>query len=276
MGYYEIKIVCHTETKEILIALLNSFGANGFIDNEDTLITYFRDIKGADFIRDVLSQITQITQLKEQPTYTYLSERDWNETWKKRFEPITIGQNLAIIPPWQEKVEGKTNIIIDPAMAFGTGHHETTQRCLYLIEKYIDKTNKKGFMDLGTGSGILAITARILGFQDVVAIDNDILAIEATTKNLEANNLTDVTVIHADISHAKGLYDMVTANLILNVIRENTKNILNIVRRAGFLIISGLIDGQGDEIIDIMQKQKMQLLDIYQDGRWSTMIFKKD
>lgn len=277
MGYYEIKLHSCAETKEVLIAILTSYGALGFIDNEDTLITYFRDFKGADFIKNLISEIRQTISphTDKDIVYTYLSERDWNETWKKRFQPIDIGENLTIIPPWQEKVKGRVNVIIDPAMAFGTGHHETTQRCIYLIETYKDKTNKEGFMDLGTGSGILAITASILGFKTVYAIDNDILAIEATTRNIESNNLTNIKVLHGDISEAKGIYDLVVGNLVLNVIRDNTKVISRIVKDNSFLIISGLIDGQGDEVISLMQNEGFETSDIYQDGRWSTIVFQK-
>ena len=116
--------------------------------------------------------------------YSLLPEKDWNENWKKNFIPIDIGNNLTIIPSWLKKDTSRIPVIIDPGMVFGTGYHETSQTCLVLIEEIAQEIRKDSCLDIGTGSGILAIGAAKLGFRHVTAVDIDPMAIDAAVRNV--------------------------------------------------------------------------------------------
>ena len=166
-------------------------------------------------------------------SYIYISERDWNESWKKKFQPIDVGQNLSIIPPWQEPKNGRINLIIDPGMAFGTGHHDTTRTCLEHIERVSGEGMKDRFLDVGTGTGILAIGASKLGFGEVVGVDIDPLAIDAAQRNTALNGLNNVTIQRGTISVATGVYNLIAANLLSNILIAIAPEIASRLREEG-------------------------------------------
>jgi ribosomal protein L11 methyltransferase len=112
--------------------------------------------------------------------HAVIPDEDWNRTWKAGFRPIDVGERFTILPPWEKKKNGRINLVIDPGMAFGTGHHETTRSCLVLMEKLSRPAAPEArFLDLGAGTGLLAIAASRLGYRHVAAVDTDPLAIEA-------------------------------------------------------------------------------------------------
>jgi ribosomal protein L11 methyltransferase len=145
MAYYEFTITKWGNSKDALLNRMSEMGCLGITDKEERIIAYFKDTHDIITLRDELNSFREI--LKESGLdsdfsfdYLYLSERDWNEPWKKRFIPIDVGDHLSILPPWETVSAGRIALVIDPGMAFGTGHHETTKRCLILIEKYATTT----------------------------------------------------------------------------------------------------------------------------------------
>lgn len=280
MGYYEFRISCGQTLKEPIIALVSDSGILGVVEDERGLVLYYPDTKGIDWLLDFFKGIKPLLiQLGDtqgfELSYSYLSERDWNETWKKRFVPLEIGGSIRILPPWETKKEGFVNLIIDPGMAFGTGHHETTQQCLLLILELSERVQRDSFLDLGTGSGILAILAGLIGFKEVVAIDNDHYAIDSAKRNLIENRLNNVTLIHGDVSEAKGQYDMVVANLLLNVLIENSSKIGSLLKPSGIAILSGLIKGQEVELLPRMIDNGLRPLQTYHYNNWATIVMDK-
>ncbi|NTU42587.1 MAG: 50S ribosomal protein L11 methyltransferase [Nitrospirales bacterium] len=280
MGYYEIKIKVSAEAQEALFEGLTGIGCLGMVEEAGEIIAYFSDNLGIDSIRSGMESVKKNIResgLDGEISYDFLflAERDWNETWKKKFQPIDVGQNLTIIPPWMEKKEGRMNLIIDPGMAFGTGHHETTKACLSFIEKIAKGERKESCLDVGTGTGILAIGASMLGYGQILGVDIDPLAIDAANRNIGLNNLTNITIKEGTISVTEGVYDLITANLMSEILIRIAPELAARLNMGCHALLSGMITGQEPEVIKEMEACGLHLLESFTDGRWVTLIMEK-
>ncbi|MGE5808940.1 MAG: 50S ribosomal protein L11 methyltransferase, partial [Nitrospirota bacterium] len=212
-----------------------------------------------------------------EPTFSsrLIPDQDWNESWKKSFKPVDAGRLFTILPPWEEKRKDRINLIIDPAMAFGTGHHETTRSCLALMEKYAADSGTKSFLDVGTGTGILAIAAVKLGFKRVVAVDTDILATDATRTNSRLNDASEIEIREGSIEDVSGAFDVIAANLISGVLVHLTSAIASHLKHGGVAILSGILTGQDVEVAESMIGAGLSLLERYPDGKWTSLVVRK-
>ena len=191
----------------------------------------------------------------------------------KKFEPIDVGDNITILPPWEKEKTGRVNLIIDPGMAFGTGHHETTKTCLSLIKRLSkDMPEKEGFLDFGTGTGVLAIAAIKLGFKRAVCLDIDSLAVDAAKRNAELNGIENIDVIEGSIDRADGTFDFIAANLLSEILIQNAVSIKQHLNTCGIAMLSGMIVGQETDVIKAMESNGLRLKDKTIDGRWITLI----
>lgn len=193
---------------------------------------------------------------------------DYSVITKRYFKTITVC-GIKIVPPWK-KNKPVNSIIIEPGMAFGTGRHESTKIMMKLMER-IDFKNKD-VMDMGCGSGILAIYASMLGAKRVVAVDNDTDAVLSAKKNINLNRLGNIDIVCADINDIGGVYDIVLANLDIRTFQKYGQKIKNHIKRDGLIIISG-----------ILRKEKKQVYKSFEDFRliaeesknaWTGMILK--
>ena len=164
MLYYEFTISAPDESREAIINRLAEMGSTGFLEKDGKVLAYFEEKADLPGLCDSLSSFRDVLRSSGlDPAFSFeysiLPEKDWNENWKKNFAPIDIGEDLTIIPSWLKKETERIPVIIDPGMVFGTGYHETSQTCLVLIEKISKCEQKESCLDIGTGSGILAIGA---------------------------------------------------------------------------------------------------------------------
>lgn len=278
MGYYEFKISISDESKDALIEYLYSNGCLGIIEGSSNITVYFLDTIGIDKITDFMQSARHLLResgLNNNLSYDYvfISERDWNESWKKKFKPIDVGDAITILPPWENEKAGRINLIIDPGMAFGTGHHETTKTCLMIIEKLSrEKNEKKRFLDFGTGTGILAIAALKLGFKHAVCVDIDPLAIDATCRNAELNGIRNIEIKKGSISVANGKFDFIAANLMSEILIQNAHEIVSRLNKSGIALLSGMITGQENDVIASMKKEGLHVSEKFYDGRWVTIV----
>ena len=278
MGYYEFNIEVPDESKDAIINMAYESGSLGVVETQNYLLIYFPDHRGIKKLIDDFASFKTI--LKDSGllhdfsfSYVYLSERDWNESWKKKFQPIDVGEDLSIIPPWEISRFGRINLLIDPGMAFGTGHHITTKTCLELIERLTRESLKERFLDVGTGTGILAIGAAKLGFREVVGVDIDPLAIDAAKRNVNLNGLTNMTILEGTISVAKGAYDVIAANLMSEILIAIAPDISSRLKNKGIVLLSGMIIGQEDEVIAAMEKEGLMFRERYYDDiRWVSLV----
>ena len=205
-----------------------------------------------------------------------LKEDDWAECWKKYYKPLHIGKNIVIVPAWEDYEAKETDVIvkIDPGMAFGTGTHETTALCAELIEKYMPKG--KRVLDVGTGSGILAVLASKLGAGEIEALDIDPNAVKAAKENCVANNVPNVTCRQSDlIRAASGKYDFISANIVADIIIRMSENVADYVNDGGILIVSGIIETQANDVLNALTAKGFTLIDKLDKNDWNAFAFKK-
>lgn len=197
-------------------------------------------------LREYLAQLHEVFPDVPDPAFTEspLEPENWATAWQSNFRPLPIGHNLLVTPPWIDpEPRGRVVIVIEPAEAFGTGTHETTQGCLELLEEAIRDFNETGqrftVLDVGCGSGILAIAAAKLGAQEVRAVDNDPVAVEAARKNVSLNKAGEK--VRLECLCAQNLNepaDIVAANLDPLALKENRPQLVKLFTR--YLIISGV------------------------------------
>ena len=277
MAYYECTITVADTYKDTLIERLSKAGCLGVIENNDTLVAYFPQTCDIKTITDDLSLLNALLEKSGKAqglafVCTVIPEQDWNESWKKGFQPVDAGEHFTIIPPWEEPRAGRINVTIDPAMAFGTGHHETTRSCIVLMEKYAGKCGKESFLDLGTGTGILAIAASKLGYRRVVGIDTDPLAVDAGLLNIEINRTRDVEIREGSLAETEDTYDVIAANLISGVLVRLAAALAAHLNPGGIAILAGILTGQEKEVIEAMEHTGLTLQEIYYDGKWVSLV----
>lgn len=277
MDYYEISIRASKESREAVANRIMEMGSSGIFDNEGMMVAYFEDRGEIEQIAEGLrlfSEVLRSSGLDPDFSFDYrlLPGRDWNENWKKNFAPIDVGDSLTIVPSWLEGTTGRTAIIIDPAMVFGTGYHETTRTCLSLIEKYCALTDKGSFLDVGTGTGVLAIGAARLGFDSVLAVDTDPMAVEAATGNAALNGLENVSVIQGEITAAGGLFDFIAANLLSEILKEIANELACRLNPQGVAVLSGMMPGQDAGVLEAFKKEGFDLIERIDTGSWVTLV----
>jgi ribosomal protein L11 methyltransferase len=206
-----------------------------------------------------------------------LKEADWANAWKQYFKPQRVSERFVIVPSWEDYSSEKDDLIIelDPGMAFGTGSHPTTMMCIKALEKHLKPDIK--VVDVGTGSGILAIAAAKLGAARVEAIDLDALAVRVAKLNVEANGLAEhIGVKQANLlEQTLGSCDLIIANIIADVIIEMAEAAFGHLGDGGLFIASGIIDSKQAKVIEHLQKLGFSLLETLEEREWRTIVFKK-
>jgi ribosomal protein L11 methyltransferase len=275
-GYYEFIMSVSDESREAIMYKLAEMGSTGFFEKTVNIASYFEGTSDITALCDELEQFRGVLRSSGlDPDFSYdyilLPEKDWNEEWKKSFKPINVGENLTIVPSWLQDDSGRTSIIIDPGMAFGTGHHETTKRCLMILER-LSKGGQRSLLDVGTGTGILAIGAAKLGMGPVTGVDIDPLAIELALRNAEMNELPGITMFEGGIERVAGSYDVIMANLISELLIKTAHEIAKRLSPGGKAILSGMITGQETGVIKVIEKAGLALENKYVDEKWVTLL----
>lgn len=179
-----------------------------------------------------------------------VDDTDWNENWKKYFKAFEVGERLAVCPSWEQydNRENRTVISLDPGAAFGTGTHATTSLCLEVLENNV--TESTTVLDIGTGSGILAIAANSLGAKSAIGVDIDAQSVKTAVQNAEINGVSDKTEFTVgDLADKiSGKYDIVCANIVADVVMRLFDNVADYMKDDGILVVSGIIDIRADEV----------------------------
>ena len=203
---------------------------------------------------------------------TAVFEEDWATTWKKYYKPTKIGKSIVVKPTWEEYKPSSDEIVIelDPGMAFGTGTHETTMMCVNLLEKYVK--NNSVVYDIGTGSGILAITAAKLGASSVVGVDLDEVAVDAAIENVKYNKIQNISVKHGDLVDVlSGAADVVVANIIADIVINLTSIVKPFIKKGGVFITSGIIKERENDVIAALKKEGFEVLEVSEMGEWAAI-----
>jgi ribosomal protein L11 methyltransferase len=224
-------------------------------------------------VEEALWHLGQISPIPA-PIFTPIAEADWADAWKEHFHPIRVGQHIVIKPTWREFEAGPNDIILelDPGMAFGTGLHPTTQMCLRVLEEKIRQGMK--VLDLGTGSGILALAAGKLGAGTVLALDTDPVAVAAARENVWRNGVEQkVTVAHGSLEQAAGTYHLVVVNILARVIIALAQGGLGErVRPGGEWVTAGIIEPQVRDVVAALDAGGLEVTGQLKISDWVTLI----
>ena len=207
-----------------------------------------------------------------------LPSENWGESWKKFFKKKWVTPRLLIVPAWESVPElgkGQHCVIMDPGPAFGTGQHPTTMMCLQCLERFLPQEGWN-ILDVGTGSGILAIYAAKLGASEVLAIDNDLEAIRWAQRNVAMNGLLRrIEVSPTPIENIKRKYNLVMANLVMKEILKIMNHLARVTINKGVLILSGLMLGQVERITHELNNRGLSVTSTMHMNEWATVIAKK-
>ena len=230
----------NNETEEIIIAILSNAGFEGFEQNEEEITCF---IKSEDFDETILKEITASYHLAY--SLSEIQQQNWNAQWESSFDPVIVDDFAAVRAGFHQPVTGvKHEIIITPKMSFGTGHHATT----YLMMQQMSylNFNSKSVFDFGTGTGVLAILAEKMGAIKVDAIDIDEWSVENTRENIVANYCHTISIENAEKISQQSHYDIVLANINLNVLLANMQDIAAICNPGAVVLFSGIL--KADEL----------------------------
>jgi ribosomal protein L11 methyltransferase len=194
---------------------------------------------------------------------------DWVKAYQNSVQPIEVGE-FYIHSSWEKEKQEKQNILIDPALTFGSGHHETTNTCLLMISKYVK--SKQTVIDVGCGSGILGIASAKLG-ANVDICDTDIVAVEDSVKNFEANGVKCEDYWEGSCSKHTKTYDVVIANIVADVLIFIHKDLKKATSDGGIIILSGIMDKHQDKVLK--KFQDCELIEKIQKNEWVTLVVKK-
>lgn len=208
-----------------------------------------------------------------------VNEEDWADSWKKYYKPIKTGRKIVIVPKWEkyEPAEGEICVLMDPGMAFGTGTHETTRLCASLLEDFVNPGAK--VLDVGCGSGILAICAAKLGAENCFACDIDENAVRIAGENAILNSTPNVKTAVSDllrhVPEIDGGYDVCCANIVADVIIRMAPDVGRFVSDSGVLIVSGIIVERADETLSALKAAGWKLVDERRENGWFAGALKK-
>ena len=266
--YYEYVITTDSFKEEIESFLMDRF-YNGIEERGDSLI-----LRSEEPLDEVVEALKEYVKSLEELFETKIELRidmerkaneDWIENYKQSITPVEAGE-FFIYPSWYEPKEGKNNIQIDPALAFGSGHHETTRGCLSAIARFV--RGGEELLDVGCGSGILAIAAAKKGAR-VDICDTDALAIEEASKNFALNEVEFGEAWIGSAAEAKKKYDIVIANIVADVLVMIATDLKRATKEGGILVLSGIIEKYRDKVV---RKFHLPIIEEMQEGEWITMI----
>ena len=207
-------------------------------------------------------------------------ESDWADSWKQYYKPIKTGKKIVIVPVWEkyDAEDCEITVLMDPGMAFGTGTHETTRLCATLLEKHQNAGDK--MLDVGCGSGILAICAAKLGASQCFACDIDENAVRIAKENTEINETPNVKVGASDLlkqaEKVEGGYDICCANIVADIIIRLAPDIGDFIAPEGKIIVSGIITERADETLEALNAHGWTLIDSMIENGWFAGVLKKN
>jgi len=274
MPWHEITLDVPDILKDAVIGELTELGADGVWESSDTQLTaYFEKPPNLEsihllFEREGLS----LPQIKLAP----VADRDWSEEWKKSWSSFPMGNRFFVIPSWLDSTcpPGRFPLFIDPGQAFGTGTHESTQLTLEAMERWIQPENV--VLDLGTGSGILAIAATLLGARTVWGCDNDPVAVEVAQENVERNVPGRIHLMCSSIDAVEAQsVDLLLCNVTADVIAAIYGDIHRVLRPQGIAIFSGILNFQVPGVLQVASAHGHVILEQTTRGEWSALVMRK-
>ncbi len=270
---YNFTISPKEPATEILIAELGNVGFESFVETENGVTAY---IQKADYTPTVLEAIYILNSEEFAITHTLkeVAQTNWNAEWEKNFTPIQVDNSVSIRAPFHENPHLQYDIVIEPKMSFGTGHHETTHMMVQHLLN-LDLKGKKT-LDMGCGTGILAIFAEMKGATPIDAIDIDNWCYENSLENVKRNNCNEISVFEGDSSLLKNKkYDVIIANINRNILLNDMEVYTNCLNEKGVLLLSGFYQEDITIIDEEVSKYSLKLENFIERNNWVALKYNK-
>lgn len=283
--YWAVTVSLEPAVGEIVALILRRAGALGIQEIDDhrelRLIAYFATPVSAAFIERECHRALRLAEFPPSALFSVkvepLVERDWLQAWKRGYRPFAVGRRFLIAPSWESPPAAGDRLLItiDPGMAFGTGTHETTRQCLLALERY---WGGRSMLDVGTGTGILAIAAAKLSPPArIVAVDIDPEACRVARENFAANGVAGrIELIIGSIDRMRReTFEMVMANLTTSTIQRLMPDLVDRVEPGGYLVLSGILDEEESQMRRLILESALKLIECDRTGEWRTFIARR-
>lgn len=272
MDYLELNITITPREPwaEIIVAQLAEYGFDSFVDSEEGVLAYGPQ-KDVDLSK-VLAETFLNNELEEVDfsfTQKVIPHQNWNAQWESDFQPVEVEDYLTILAPFHDKNNRKGMIVeIQPQMSFGTGHHETTwlmSKSMFELESF-----PKNVLDMGTGTGVLAIIAEKLGADSVIAIDIEDWSVENTIENAQRNGCTNIKAICSDKLSVEGKrFGLILANINKNVLKSQIESYSHVLDTGGTLLLSGFFESDVAELTDFCSRYELKQTNLRIKDSWA-------
>ena len=268
---YNFKVKPLQPATEIINEELGYAGFESFVETEEGVTAY---IQKEEWNANILDDIHILTSDEFEITFDFneIEQTNWNEEWEKNFNPIIVDNEVSVRAPFHEKPDTKYDLIIEPKMSFGTGHHETT----HMMIQHILKNDFKGksVLDMGCGTGVLAILAEKVGATKLDAIDIDNWCYLNSVENVERNDCNNISVYEGDATLLEGKkYDSIIANINRNILLADIESYAKCLNENGTLYLSGFYQEDIPIIEAECNKQMLKLSETLQKGQWVSLKF---
>ncbi len=255
-------------------------------DGKSTITGFFRLDQGKSreqILNELKQEIAKLFHLytltSPEPVCSTMDDEDWATSWQQFFKPFAIIPGLVIKPSWESYARRQNEQVIemDPGMAFGTGQHASTKLALAFIHDCFQDNPPKNVLDVGTGTGILAMAAVLFGAGEAVAIDNDPEAVQVATENITNNNLQQaINTSATDLTEIAGSFDLICANIVHDVLVDMAPSLARLLAPRGRVVLAGILRGtQEENIIKVYQKLDITLLRAAHEDEWASLLLTK-
>jgi len=269
------KKILSAEETERLIAFLLDAGFESFEENDLILKAYKPEQDSAVDIHSLMASFNESGNYNLEYTSSNLADKNWNEQWEKNFSPIIVSDRILIKAPFHQISDLEYTVTIEPKMSFGTGHHETTR--LMLQEMLRNDFSGKEVLDMGCGTGILGIIAKLMSASYVLAVDNDDWAFQNAYENFQRNNIPQPwDVFPGDCSVLEGhTFHIILANINRNILLQDLSYYFTSLKDSGTLVLSGILTSDKDVILAKAQECGFTFINSFYENNWISLNLRK-
>ena len=223
-------------------------------------------------IRRAMAAARMLARPTRAPRRQLIADPGWATAWMDRFEPLKVGRRLLIVAPWNSDIATRRlRLVINPGQAFGTGHHATTYGALGTIEKLCAERHFEQALDVGTGSGVLAIAMRLMGAGRVTGIDIDALALDNARENAALNSMRRIRFTTTPLARLRRRFDLITANILSSTLIGLAGALTRLLARRGRLVLGGILNHEAAAVLR-SYRPRLRCLGVRRDRGWSTLV----